>query len=510
MIREASLSPAVVESLVAHGRTHSAHMEQTLLGLPWNIFKADTYFVRDDASRVNYPASNSPAMARLSRPMLLDGADCEDNQEPNPKHCSTRSFELIAARLRRPKMIIQVFPVFVLAGLGMVAAGLLLNVVRRWPVFVEVPEILILVPALLGLKGNLEMTLAARLATHANLGHFEGGGQMWNIVTGNLSIVQCQSIVVGLLAALVAVTMNFFTTGFFHGDHALVLASSAVTAASIASLTLAVMMVALVWSAHRMGLNPDNVASPIAGMLGDFVTLVLLSGISQFYWNNDAWIQVVTLLAYCVILPTVALIAARNDHSACVLREGWTPVIVAMLLSSVGGLILRHSSLAFPKLAPFAPVTNGAGGNLAAIQASRISTDLHSRGRPGTKMEFEKETDARAPCLNMDKHDRAGLSLSLMVVPGALLFATLIIIIASNGTSMPAPKFLIIYIIAVLVQAQVLVAAARTLVVRLWDHGSDPDNGAIPYVTALGDVVGTGMLTMAFWTLQLLGGEPWR
>jgi len=32
-------------------------------------------------------------------------------------------------------------------------------------VFVDVPELMILVPPLLGLKGNLEMTLASRLST---------------------------------------------------------------------------------------------------------------------------------------------------------------------------------------------------------------------------------------------------------------------------------------------------------------------------------------------------------
>ena len=35
--------------------------------------------------------------------------------------------------------------------------------------FVNVSEILVLVPALLGLKGNLEMTLASRLSTQVRI-----------------------------------------------------------------------------------------------------------------------------------------------------------------------------------------------------------------------------------------------------------------------------------------------------------------------------------------------------
>ena len=40
-----------------------------------------------------------------------------------------------------------------------------LNFFQHWQVYKDISEIFILVPALLGLKGNLEMTLASRLST---------------------------------------------------------------------------------------------------------------------------------------------------------------------------------------------------------------------------------------------------------------------------------------------------------------------------------------------------------
>ncbi len=49
--------------------------------------------------------------------------------------------------------------------MGMVGAGILLNEVTDWDLYINITDIIVLVPALLGLKGNLEMTLAARMST---------------------------------------------------------------------------------------------------------------------------------------------------------------------------------------------------------------------------------------------------------------------------------------------------------------------------------------------------------
>lgn len=69
------------------------------------------------------------------------------------------------------------------------------NLFQRWRVFIEVPEIIVLVPALLGLKGNLEMTLASRLSTEANLGNMDDSKEQWSMITANLILVQVRLII---------------------------------------------------------------------------------------------------------------------------------------------------------------------------------------------------------------------------------------------------------------------------------------------------------------------------
>lgn len=57
--------------------------------------------------------------------------------------------------------------------------------------------------------------------------------------------------------------------------------------------------------------------------------------------------------------------------------------MAAMLISSMGGLILDFMVSRFEGIAVFQPVINGVGGNLVAVQASRISTALHKQAELG-------------------------------------------------------------------------------------------------------------------------------
>lgn len=44
-------------------------------------------------------------------------------------------------------------------------------------------------------------------------------------------------------------------------------------------------MVGVIIVSRKMGINPDNVATPIAASLGDLITLSLLAGIGSFVFQ---------------------------------------------------------------------------------------------------------------------------------------------------------------------------------------------------------------------------------
>ncbi|XP_046835002.1 solute carrier family 41 member 1-like [Vespa crabro] len=402
---------------------------------------------------------------------------------------------------------IQMFIPFLLAGFGMVAASLLLDVVQHWPVYQIVSEVYILVPALLGLKGNLEMTLASRLSTQANLGHMDTKKQQWTLIVGNLALIQCQAMVVGLLASLAAVVLGWVPEAHFDMHHGLLLCASALVTASVASFFLGLVMVAVILFSRHMNINPDNVATPIAASLGDLTTLALLSWIASILYHsidNAPWIAP-TLIFFCIVAtPIWGYVAAKNPFTKEVLDYGWTPVISAMLISSLGGLILDYTISSYKGIAVFQLVINGVGGNLVAVQASRISTSLHKDFRAGSQV-------APTICISpfhaffaKGGHARTARVLLMMVIPGHLIFSYTISYLQAGHTSF-TPIFIVAYLTVALLQVVLLLYIAQLMVVWMWTRGMDPDSSAIPYLTAAGDLIGTALLGIAFHILYAIG-----
>ena len=122
-------------------------------------------------------------------------------------------FSIDEATIQSPwKAFKQLIIPFLLAGLGNVSAGVVLDYVQHWPSFTDIRQFLILIPALLGLKGNVEMTLASRLSTHANLGNLNAFSDIKELVVGNMALVQCQASTVGIIAPIVTILLSLMSS----------------------------------------------------------------------------------------------------------------------------------------------------------------------------------------------------------------------------------------------------------------------------------------------------------
>uniref|UniRef100_A0A4W4EB38 Solute carrier family 41 member n=1 Tax=Electrophorus electricus TaxID=8005 RepID=A0A4W4EB38_ELEEL len=470
-----------------------------------NGFHREARRLSDRAGRVSLGhADTADTRYAETKPMLPEGR--LSGEETSEEEESEEEGQRNMPKESPLSMALQILVPFLLAGFGTVSAGMVLDIVQHWKAFTSITEIFILVPALLGLKGNLEMTLASRLSTAATVVNIPRSP-----LTPALS-PQVQATVVGFLAAVAAVILGWIPEGRFQMSHATLLCSSSVATAFIASLLQGIIMVGVIVGSKKTGINPDNVATPIAASFGDLITLAILAWISQGLFNcldSHPYVSFLVCAFFMCLTPVWMVISSKHPASRQLLYSGWEPVITAMLISSIGGLILGKT-VSDPNLAGivvYTPVINGIGGNLVAIQSSRISTHLHFHSAPGEVPDEAKGCyyPCRTFCGSGANH-RSAQVLLLLVVPGHVMFLYTIHLMKSGHTTLTT-IFMAVYLAAALLQVFLLLCIADWMVHSMWKSGKDPDSFSIPYLTALGDLLGTALLALGFHFLWVIGDQ---
>jgi len=96
-----------------------------------------------------------------------------------------------------------------------------------------------------------------------------------------------------------------------------------------------------------------------------------------------------------------------------------------------------------------------------------------------------------------------------IALPGHVLFLFAISHIKAGHFDITT-NFFIFYMCAALLQIFLLIIIGYWIVHFTWRQKKNPDNVCIPYLTAIGDLLGTAFLAISFHSLYLLGQRNLR
>ena len=351
--------------------------------------------------------------------------------------------------------------------------------------FEDLPGLLIMVPAAIGLRGNIFGTFGNRISTSVHTGTFVAKIRPETVlgqnVIASMALTLMMSVGLAFVARLAAVAF-----GVENAINVLELTIVSVVGGVLASAVVLAASVALSVVAVRRDWDLDNLVAPTVSTLGDVVTIPALV-LATVLVSGGRWVEPLGLAL--LGLSAVVTVAALRTHIGEIRRivaESVPVLSAALLLSTMAGLVAEKRLTllaAVPALLVLMPAFVSSAGSLGGILSSRVSTNLHlgladATMRPGR----EVRRDALLVLL-------IGLPIYVFNAIGAQALATLLGqrspgMVAMLFTSMVGGLFTVLFVIAL----------AYYGTVAAWRVNLDPDTVGLPLVTASVDFVGVAIL----------------
>jgi mgtE-like transporter len=355
------------------------------------------------------------------------------------------------------------------------------------------PGLLVLVPAAIGLRGNIFGAFGNRLSTTIHAGTFRPSLRPDTVlgqnVMGAMILTAGMSVILALAAKGAAVSLGL------QGSIGLLdLTVVSVVGGVLASVLVLLASLGLTAGAVRYGWDLDNVSAPLVSVLGDVLTLPALVAATVFLGITlfTPAFGLVLLLGGLALL-VVGWLSTLEDLRRIV-RESLPVLTIAGCISTGAGIALEKafaSFQAYPGLLVMVPAHLSSAGALGGILSGRLSTKmLLGLVEPGPLPGREARRDIVLTML-------LGFPVYLFNAVGAWAVS---LAIGAETPGLPA----------MVASAQVAGFAAMAIVVAMAYYGAiaavrvgvDPDTYGIPVVSSTVDFVGAVALII---TIALLG-----
>jgi mgtE-like transporter len=171
------------------------------------------------------------------------------------------------------KMVKQSLPLIVFCGLGAIVAGSTLGVMTD--LLNEIPGLIVIIPAIIALRGNISTAFGSRLGSAYHLGIIDADN-LWNEelkqnIIGSLMLSFLVSIIIGVLAYVTSIFMRVY-------PNPVKLISIVLIAGIISGVILTLLTIIIIYLVFKRGYDPDNITGPALATFGDMVTMLCIFG----------------------------------------------------------------------------------------------------------------------------------------------------------------------------------------------------------------------------------------
>ena len=356
----------------------------------------------------------------------------------------------------------------------------------------QLPGLIILIPAAVGMRGTIFGAMGARLGTSTHAGLFEVTRDRRGVLYQNVFVAIVTTFSSTLwLAALARVSAAVFG---LRSISFLQYVTISVVGGVIDSALLLAATIGLSVLSYRRGYDLDAVATPLITATADMITIPVL-----FLATFIARARVVNLTVAIVMILVCLYATLRGALTDLPLArriqlEMAAVILLTPLLDILAGTVVEarlDRFVAFPGLLVLVPPFVAVAGALGGILSSRLSSKLQlglisARGRP---------------------EGPAFLDAAIVSVFGLVAFTLIggLAVVFSVVTGKAYPGIAVMIggtLLAGILATALAIVVGYYIAIITTRFGLDPDNHSVPIITSVMDLA--GVLSFLF-VLSLLG-----
>ncbi len=368
------------------------------------------------------------------------------------------------------RLIRETLPALLLALVADSIAGYLMN--RYVVIFRLIPGLLMVIPALIDMRGNVYGAFIARLSSKLHLGEVKDihDRKVKIGIYTSKTLAYSAALVVGIVAGFFAMlsTGNAIYVLFIP---AIILVTHLFTTSILTPITAYIGV-----KSYQRGWNPDNVGVPLISSMGDLVSVVFIMLVGYLMLFTVASPPVVFAIV-AVMLLYVLLIARvmwKDSEGKRTYLQSMPVLLFVAFLELITGGMWETNKVAIILL--ILPPTLETLGNIGSVYSSRLSSFIYLGLVEPTFIPHGKYL--RRELLSI-------LTLSLLVYSLISIFVFFV--------SGDLRAILMIWSSALL-SLILLVVISYYLTVGSLKLKLDPDNVVVPVITTLADIIGTASI----------------